>query len=532
MARSAKRYSRNLRRTAACLALVSITATAQAPGDVRIALVIGNAAYGGAAALTNPANDAAAMSAALKTLGFTVVEIKDGSRAQMTEAIASVRDSLRGKQAVGMLYYAGHGVQVDWRNYMVPVDARMTTAADVSAQALDVNAVLAAFTAAGNRMNIVVLDACRDNPFAGTGSGKGLAQVDAPPGTFLAYATAPGNVAEDGAGTNGLYTGYLVQELARPAARIEDVFKRVRLQVRQQSKGRQVPWESTSLEQDFYFNDPANPIKAGSAEKPAAEPRAQELARAAPPVQVQPPAPKKEDADLAFAREKADWDRIAASRNPDDFYEFLKKYPSGNISELATAKLERIAEAKIVQVANKDGVVQVPARDRFRLGDRYSFQIRDDYTKITQQHSALVRAVTEGTVDFGNALLTREGGTIRNSFIANLDPPRLDLPAGDYAVGKSWTYRTLQTNLNGMKVDVRGEVVIAALEDVTVPAGTFKAYRLVHTNFQSNGAHVKLVSWMRPEWGFPLKLVREIRPRSGAPTLDTWEMTAVPRRAG
>lgn len=532
MARSAMRHSRPLQRAAACLALVSFTATAQAPGDVRIALVIGNAAYGGAAALTNPANDAVAMSAALKTLGFSVVQITDGSRAQMTEAIASIGSSLRGKQAVGMLYYAGHGVQLDWRNYMVPVDARMTTAADVSAQALDVNAVLAAFTAAGNRMNIVVLDACRDNPFAGTGSGKGLAQVDAPPGTFLAYATAPGNVAEDGAGTNGLYTGFLVQELARPAARIEDVFKRVRLQVRQQSNGRQVPWESTSLEHDFYFNDPANPAKAGSLERPAAEPRAGELSKAAPPMQA--PVPKKENADQAFAREKVDWDRIAASRNPDDFYEFLKKYPSGNISELATATLERIAEAKIVQVANKDGVVQVPARDRFRVGDTYRYQLRDDYSKVATQHTARVTAVTEDTVEFGNGsvVLTREGGAIRNSSIANLDPPRLDLPAGDYAVGKSWTYRTLQTNLNGSKVNVSGEVQIVALEDVTVPAGTFKAYRLVHTNFQSNGSHVKIVSWMRPEWGFAVKMVREIRPRSGAPTLDTREITALPRRAG
>jgi uncharacterized caspase-like protein len=236
--------------------LTSFAAAAQAPLDVRVALVIGNSAYPGEAALETPANDAAAMKRTLAQLGFAVVDLEDGSREQMTAAIASVRDRLRGKQAIGMLYYAGHGLQLDWHNYMVPVDAKMNTAADVPAQTVDIDSVITAFKAAGNRMNIVVLDACRDNPFSSNASGKGLAQLDAPPGTFLAYATAPGNVAEDGTeGTNGLYTGYLVQELAKPAVKIEDVFKRVRLQVRQKSQGRQVPWESTSLEEDFFFND-------------------------------------------------------------------------------------------------------------------------------------------------------------------------------------------------------------------------------------------------------------------------------------
>jgi hypothetical protein len=155
-----------------------------------------------------------------------------------------------------MLYYAGHGLQLDWRNFMVPVDAKLEEASDVPKQTIDIENVIDVLKKSGTRMNIIVLDACRDNPFAEKASGKGLAQLDAPPGTYLAFATSPGNVAEDGdiAEGNGLFTQYLLKELQRPAS-IENVFKRVRLQVRQKSQGRQIPWDSSSLEDDFAFND-------------------------------------------------------------------------------------------------------------------------------------------------------------------------------------------------------------------------------------------------------------------------------------
>ena len=274
-----------LRLTAVASMLAAVSVSAQAPLDVRVALIIGNSAYAGNMALVNPANDAKAMADVLKRLGFTVVELRDGNKAQMTAAIAQVSNSLKGKQGVGMLYYAGHGLQLDWRNYMVPVDANLKTAADVQQQTIDLSSVVDIYKAAGNRMNIVVLDACRDNPFGGnTSSAKGLAQLDAPPSTFLAYATAPGNVAEDGdvKSGNGLYTQFLLQELKRPTAKIEDVFKRVRLNVRKQSNGRQIPWESTSLEDDFFFNDGVKyTIKPDELERMAAEVRSIEQRRLA-----------------------------------------------------------------------------------------------------------------------------------------------------------------------------------------------------------------------------------------------------------
>jgi uncharacterized caspase-like protein len=238
-----------------CLFL-TYSSIAQAPLDVRVALVIGNAAYVNIPALSNSTNDAKSMSIILRKLGFQVVEVVDGSKAQMDKAVESLQDLLKGKQAVAMLYYAGHGLQLDWHNYMVPVDVKLTQASDVPRQTIDIETVITSFKKATTRMNIIVLDACRDNPFAGKVSGKGLAQLDAPVGTFLAFATAPGNVAEDGDADsgNGLFTQYLLKELQRPA-RIEDVFKRVRLQVRQKSQGRQIPWDSSSLEDDFAFND-------------------------------------------------------------------------------------------------------------------------------------------------------------------------------------------------------------------------------------------------------------------------------------
>lgn len=234
----------------------AFSTNAQAPLDVRVALVIGNAAYKNIPALANATNDAKAMSNVLRKLGFKVVEVVDGDKAQMVKAIAQMQTLLQGQQAVGMLYYAGHGLQLDWRNYMIPVDAKLSQASDVATQTVDIENVIDTMKRSATRMNIIVLDACRDNPFSGKASGKGLAQLDAPPGTYLAFATSPGNVAEDGDenASNGLFTQYLLKELQRPA-RIEDLFKRVRLQVRQKSQGRQIPWDSSSLEDDFAFND-------------------------------------------------------------------------------------------------------------------------------------------------------------------------------------------------------------------------------------------------------------------------------------
>ena len=159
---------------------------------------------------------------------------------------------------MGVLYYAGHALQHEARNYMVPVDARLATSADVARQAIDVASVVEAFSSAGARANVLVLDASQASPYLGIASGKGLAQIEAPPSTFLAYSSAPGTVAEGELATSS-YARYFQEELKTPDARIEDVFKRVRARVREQTGGRQIPWESSSIEGDFYFNRNAAP---------------------------------------------------------------------------------------------------------------------------------------------------------------------------------------------------------------------------------------------------------------------------------
>ena len=436
-------------------ALGAVPAWAQASAT-RVAIVIGNAAYA-SAPLANPGNDARVMSTTLRQMGFDVVEARDASRAQMQAAIQEAGTRLAGKSGIGLLYYAGHGLQLDWRNYMLPVDVRLTQAADVPAQAVDVQAVLDAFSAAGCRMNILVLDACRNNPFTSTASAKGLAPLDAPPGTFFAYATAPGNVAEDGSAAdgNGLYTRFLLQEMPRQDARIEDVFKRVRLQVRMASQGRQIPWESTSLEDDFVF------ATGQKAEAPGA---------------------LRRDAD--FDAEKTEWDSIKDSQRAEDFYAFLQRHPNGRISELAQFRLDQLNRP---QVQAMQTVKMLPAgTDRFRVGDSWAFERTDRLAgNSVSRLRGEVTAIEGGRVmvNGGKTIFNQMGGVLLNGNGAK-DPAVAVAPA-DLQLGKRW--RSAFTNTRPGSPAARNfyEHRVVALEEVVVPAGRYKAFRI-----ESNGESI------------------------------------------
>jgi hypothetical protein len=157
--------------------------------------------------------------------------------------------------SIGLFYYAGHGMQSGGSNFLIPIGAQIETEGDVVLEALDLNSVLTQMGQAQNRLNIVILDACRNNPFVrgARGGSQGLAQVSAPAGTFIAYATAPGQTASDGKGQNGLYTQELMANMRTPGLAIEEVFKRVRAKVRQRSNGQQIPWDASSLEGSFSF---------------------------------------------------------------------------------------------------------------------------------------------------------------------------------------------------------------------------------------------------------------------------------------
>ena len=224
----------------------------------KIALVIGNSSYL-QGYLKNPVNDARAISQILKAKGFDVilkenVANKDDMKRAVREFGAKIQNG-----GVGLFYYAGHGVQVNGINYLIPVRAQINIEEEIEYESLDVGFVLAQMEAARNRMNIVILDACRNNPFARSfrSADRGLATINAPTGTLIAYATAPGSVASDGSGENGLYTEMLLKHIEKPGLKIEEVFKNVRAEVLQFSNGAQIPWESSSLVGDFYFT-PAN----------------------------------------------------------------------------------------------------------------------------------------------------------------------------------------------------------------------------------------------------------------------------------
>ncbi len=237
---------------------------AAAVQEPRHALVIGNSRYA-VAPLPNPANDARAVAESLRRAGFTVDLRLDATQAQLSEAVSAFGDKLRGGGA-GLFYFAGHGVQIRGRNFLMPVGIDIKREDEVPYKAVDVQMVLDKMQTAKNRINVVILDACRDNPFARStrSTSGGLGSMDAPIGSLVAFATAPGSVASDGKGANGLYTQHLLANLDKPGLPIEEVFKRVRLGVRLDSNGQQVPWENTSLEGDFYFFPPAPQPRAGA----------------------------------------------------------------------------------------------------------------------------------------------------------------------------------------------------------------------------------------------------------------------------
>ena len=223
------------------------------PAEPRVALVIGNGAYR-SAPLRNPVQDAQGMAGALRTCGFQVTLLEDASRARMFAALREFGLAIQGG-GVGLFYFAGHGMQVKGKNYLVPVDSDLASEDEVAYSTLDAEAVLAKMESARNRLNILILDACRNNPFGRSfrSSTQGLAQMDAPAGSYIAFATAPGHTAADGTGTHGLYTQYLLEHLKKPGLKVEDVFKRVRADVMKDSRSDQVPWESSSITGDFYF---------------------------------------------------------------------------------------------------------------------------------------------------------------------------------------------------------------------------------------------------------------------------------------
>ena len=239
------------------LALGSWISLTTALAESRHALVIGNSAYQTVPALPNPANDAKAITEFLKSAGFEVTSVNNLTLGDMRQAISQFADTLAGKgpDAVAAVYYAGHGLQVDGENFLVPIDATIVREADVPLQTLRLVDLMNALAAIPSKSRIVMLDACRNNPFSEINkvTGRGLAIVDAPPGTIISYATSPGSEALDGDGANSPYTTAILAAAKEPGLPVEQAFKRVRFAVNSATNKQQLPWESSSLTSDFSF---------------------------------------------------------------------------------------------------------------------------------------------------------------------------------------------------------------------------------------------------------------------------------------
>lgn len=456
----------------------------------RSALVIGNGAYRGDDALANPINDARSIAEQLAAAGFAVDLRLDATRSQMLESIDAHGRRLAGGKGVGLFFFAGHGMQLAWRNYMMPVNAAVQAVEEIPAQGVDLGAVLDGIKRAANAMNLVIVDACRNNPFGGgLAVQKGLSQIDAPPGTLLAYSTSPGNTASDGLGKNGLYTEHLLREMKVSDAKIEDVFKRVRLAVRRQSFGKQIPWESTSLEEDFYFVPPAALRKAS-----------------------------EEEQRRAFQEELEAFTKAAGAGSSAPLVEFLRRYPSGPYAELAQANLERVLAAegeKRIEAAPTAGNPYTAGTQRadtaFRVGDSYSYQLRDRLAGTTRQARHTVNAITESEVLFnqGRMILDLLGNTIALPDGRRFTP-RQDQPL-EYSVGKRWTTR-FRTTYKGVDMGIAVlDFRIVARERITVPAGTFDCFRVEWSRNDED-------PWRRPQrietrgayWAAPDRVRRHV----------------------
>jgi uncharacterized caspase-like protein len=297
------------------LTLLLLRLPAPASAERRIALVIGNGAYE-IDPLRNPVNDASDIAVTLWQLGFQVTLLRDATLRTILEAIDTFSRQL-GQGGVGLFYFAGHGVQVGGEHYLFPVSAQVTREQDVLYEAVPVGRILGAMEDADNQINIIILDACRDNPFARQwrSGQRGLAVTQAIRGSLIAYATAPGGIAIDGSGRNGLYSAHLLKHLSTPGLSVEHLFQRVREGVVKDTRGKQTPWESSSLIGDFSF--------------------ASQAAGTPPAVPVSPPV-------IGPDPEAIMWALADKSTDPVDVRAFLEAYPNGRFAPVAQLKLQQL----------------------------------------------------------------------------------------------------------------------------------------------------------------------------------------------
>ena len=458
----------------------------------RLALVIGNGAYPGSP-LKNPVNDARAVSRALKDLGFDVTHRENLTQRAMADVIRQFGARLTPSTAA-VFYFAGHGMQVQGRNFLIPVDADVQAEDEVPYTTVDVGLLLGKMESARSPANIVILDACRDNPFARRfrQANVGLAQMDAPIGTLLAYATAPGSVARDGGGENGIYTKHLVANINTEGLSVEQLFKRVRVAVARETRETQVPWESSSLKGEFIFKEAARTQAASqdqlieeavrAAAERAATLTAERMSREQAARQPQRDQVKAEQDALTADRERLrqDRERLESEKTAlrKETEQARKKAPAPPSAKPAPAP----APAPVPAVKAAESPRRASAGVMPNVGDSWTYRFSDGYGKSGTYTVRITGASAEEITDearMGNsrspglftpglALSGRSFGGINlreiSPYLQSLGPTE---PAGN------WKDITIITGESPFTARIAGT------ETVTVPAGTFETRKLV-----------------------------------------------------
>ena len=374
--------------SAGLVLLLGLIAVNPAQAEPRVALVIGNSAYkGDMPALPNPANDAKLMAKTLKSIGFDVVEAEDASLDEMKKAIASFSEKLTagGSEGTGLFFYAGHGVQVGGENYLIPIDAKIKREADVDLVAVSASTVRKQMEFAGSAVNIIILDACRNNPLGdgGRSLSRGLAEIKTARGTYIAYSTAPGSTAADGDGANSPYTKALAETITEPGLSIGDVFQEVRTKVLASTGEQQRPWDSSSLTGRFYFKAPD----------------ATQTASLTPPPATAAPAAAPDD---SLAKEKAYWDAVKDSNDPDSIQLYLTKYPNGYFVDLANAKLDELKGGTKVanaQTGGNNAAAKPATNDGTKIAEPTEASFIVQNQTVYAKGGGQVRAAPEGGAD-------------------------------------------------------------------------------------------------------------------------------------
>lgn len=481
----------------------------------RVALVIGNSAYQ-SSPLKNPVNDSRAISAKLRKLGFEVIERENITQRQVGSVLHEFRTKLK-PGAVALFFYAGHGLQVRGVNYLPTVDAEIANEEDVPMQSINLNQILDLLDDSKTRMNLIFLDACRNNPYVRNFRSvtNGLSKVTAPSGTLISFATRPGSVAADGPGNNGLYTEKLLENMDKPLP-IEQVLKNVMAGVKAASNGIQEPWMEGSIDGDFYFVQPTKAAqsitgKENNAQEAVITQAVEEVLKKAAQLQG---AQQQTAQSIAFSVESSYWDiaKNSSDKNASELY--LEKYPHGYFAELARNRIALLQREQTRGMQTTEPATQSFAKTgiNYKVGDWYQYQSVDLFTGVTK------KLPRETVTELTSTDVTYDAGPMKTDLLGNskFDPtgtlryddfPQIFIP--EYKVGKKWTSwgRAKFIPSGTININYETQLTVAGREIITVPAGTFDAFKIVgYVYGGSNGAgyfipptQAQVTFWVAPD---------------------------------